>query len=358
MRLRRRRPGFHYPRPQRRGHYRAGRFHHSDRRRHPWLRRVLLALVVVVVLLVLGGAGVWFYLRHEIGGVPKVTLSAGTLTPQRAGAPYDVLLVAVPGGDAPASLVVVARVVPAGPAGHAVELLAIPTSLRVPVARSRKGAAPEALFGGHPPTSAAGLTQLVRNVNGALHIPVSHLAEVGDAGLRAIVDRLGGVYLDFPAPLADQATGLRLDASGCQAVAGTKVQTLLASGAPYWYQGGQWQQWTGGSLAPQIELAVLAGLLVRASPSLGSLFGVRDLAGDAGGAVRLDSTWGAGALLADAGQLAGIKPSSIHAGTLPTTPKAGYRVASAATGSAITAFLSGKPVPPAGAPWLPRPCSP
>jgi hypothetical protein len=316
---------------------------------------VLLALVVVVVLLVLGGAGAWFYLRHEIGGVPKVTLAAGTLTPQRAGAPYDVLLVDSPGGVAPASAVVVARVVPAH---HAVDLLAIPATLRVPPAGARKGAAPAGLFGGHPPTSATGLTQLVHNVERALHVPVSHVAAVDTAGLRSLVDHLGGVYLDFPTPLADQATGLRLESTGCQQIHGAEVATLAASTSPYWYQGGQWQQWSGGNLTPQVELAVLAGLLLRAAPSLGNLFGVHDLVGDAAGAVHVDSTWGAGALLSDASQLAGVTPKSIRTATLPTTPAAGYRVTSAATQPAISSFLAGKPGTAADAPWLPRACAP
>ena len=318
----------------------------------------MLATVVVVLLVVAAGAAGWFYLRDRIGQVPKVALADGLLTPQHGAAPYDVLLVESPGGDAPADLVVVARVVPAD---RAVELLAIPPHLRLPAKGSKPGAAPAGLFGSLPPDSTGGLSILARNVSSVLHIPVSHVAVVDTAGLRSVVDHLGGVYLDFPAPLADQSTGLKLDAAGCQRIGGSEVRTLAASTSPYWYQGGQWQQWTGGSLATRVELAVLSGLLLRASPSLGNLIGMNDLVGAAGGAVRVDSTWGVSALTGDAAQLAGITPASIGTETLPT---AANHTPNAATTAMITQLLSlgvsvraplvGVPA----APWLPRPCTP
>jgi hypothetical protein len=352
VRLRRRRHGFHNPRLPRRGRFKAGRLR-ADRRRHPWLRRVLLASLALVLLVVVAGAAGWFYLRDRIGQVPKVTLASGALTPQRGGAPYDVLLVESPGGEAPADLVVVARVVPAD---RAVELLAIPPLLRLPAPGARRGAPPAELFGSLAPDSAGGLSILVHNVSTGLHIPVSHLAVVDTAGLRSVVDRLGGVYLDFPAPLADQSTGLRLDAAGCQRVGGSEAGTLAASTSPYWYQGGQWQQWTGGNLAAPVEMAVLAGLLLRASPSLGNLLGMNDLVEAAGGHVRLDSTWGVGALTGDAAQLAGISPAAIGAETLPTAPD---HTPDAATRAVVAKFLLTKPTRgAAAAPWVPRACTP
>jgi hypothetical protein len=352
VRLRRRRHGLHSFGPSRRGRFKAGRLR-TDRR-HPWLRRSLIGLAVLVVLVAGAGGAGWFYLQYRLDNVPRLTIAHGVLTSARSGAPYDVLLVESPPAAGASDLVVVARVVPAD---RAVELLAIPGSLRLRLPAAKR---PLVEVGSLGPSA------LAQVVTADLHVPIEHVAEVGSAGVPSLVDAMGGVYLQFPTPLADQGTGLRVDAVGCQRISGAEASKLVKSTTPYYYQSRQWQQWMPASPSGMpVEEAVLAALLVRAGPSLGNPLGIVDLLGSVGSALHVDSTWGGTALMGAAGQLAGVPPSSIGSETLPTAAAGGYRGISPASDAAISAWLAlgvtakaPAPAAPGAAPWQPVPCSP
>jgi hypothetical protein len=334
-------------------HTHAGRFKAERRHRRVW--RALIAFAAVVVLVVVAGVAGFFYVQYRVGSLPRIALAAGVLEASPAGSPYDVLLVGAGASGGPGTALVVARVVPAE---RAVELLAIPSTLEL--RPPGKTAADEELG----VALVGGATTLVEVIEQDLHIPLAHLGEVELSGIGALVDSMGGLRLDFPMPLEEESTGLRIGSAGCQAVNGDEAATLVASESPYYLPGHSWQQWSGDYLTQLwMEESLLASLLTAAGPSMGNPLGLLDLVRAVGGAVRVDPAWGGSALMGAAGQLAGISPSGIGLEILPTALGAGgQRSVDAATAAAISAWLalgvrSHAPAPAGGAPpWGPTPC--
>jgi hypothetical protein len=347
------------PRRERGGLHSAGHHTHAGRfkaeRRHRRLWRALIALAAVVVLVVLAAAAGFFYVEYRVAHVPRVALAAGALEAPPSGSPYDVLLVGAGASGGADTALVVARVVPAE---RAVEMLAIPSTLELRLPGKAKGDEElgVALVGG--------ATSLVEMIEQGLHIPLAHLAEVELSGIGTVVDSIGGLHLDFPMPLEDQSTGLRIGSAGCQAVNGDEAATLVASESPYYLPGHSWQQWSGNDLTQLwMEESLLASLLTAAGPSMGNPLGVLDLVRAAGGAVRVDPTWGGTALMSAAGQLAGISPAGIGLETLPTVLGAGgQRTVDSASTAAVSGWLAlgvSAHAPArggAGPPWGPTPC--
>jgi len=61
---------------------------------------------------------------------------------------------------------------------------------------------------------AAGPDELIRTVQQDLDLPIHNYIEVDFAGFLGVVDRLGGVTIDFPNPAFDNNSGLNIETAG------------------------------------------------------------------------------------------------------------------------------------------------
>jgi LCP family protein required for cell wall assembly len=91
-----------------------------------------------------------------------------------------------------------------------------------------------------------------------LGIAADHLVAVDMAGFAAVVDAVGGVDVDLPAPVRDPAAGLELRSAGLQHLDGATALALVRSRHPEeWTDGG----WTPAPVDPDGRAAAAAAVL-------------------------------------------------------------------------------------------------
>ena len=331
-------------------------------------------------------AGGYSYARLRVGQVASVHLPGLAPTPP-PGRPMNLLVVgsdtrqglagrdrgrfgAVDGQRADVILLV--RLVPAG---HRVSVLSIPRDLYVPVAGT----------GGRARINAAlarGPDQLVRTIKADFGIPVSHYLLVDFDGFRAVVDAVGGVRLDFPAPVRDDAgghdnSGLLVTTPGCRLLDGDQALALARS-RHYQYQdrSGRWHADPGSDLGrirrQQVLLRALATRALR--QGLADPLRAGAVLSAVAGHLTRDDTLTVARAVRLAGQFRRFRPGALTGLTIPTVPARlgdGEQVllpAQPATRQTVARFLARPepaahhPAPPAPArpatlqPWDPRPC--
>lgn len=199
--------------------------------------------------MLLGGAG-WFYLNYRIGQITTIHGVQNLVKPPKPGQPFNVLLV---GSDSRAfcvtascqshlgsqgasggqrsDVIIILRLVPAT---RKMEMLSIPRDTFVTIADSG---------GTENKINAAfntGPDQLIATIEQDFHIPIHHYAYANFVGFTDAVRALGGVYMDFPDPVKDLETGLRVNKTGCQFVSGTEALELVRSRELQYYENGTW----------------------------------------------------------------------------------------------------------------------
>lgn len=135
-----------------------------------------------------------------------------------------------------------------------------------------------------------------------LGIPTDHVVAVDLAGFAAVVDAVGGLDVDVPAPVRDTYTGLRVDQPGSHHLDGTAALAMVRSRHPEEWADGQW---VPAPVDPDGR-ATAAGTVLTALMDAGHRAAVRPwtlqaLAWSGTGAVSVDS----GTSLADLAGLAG-----------------------------------------------------
>lgn len=187
------------------------------RRRPRWGRRILIgisSLLIVALLAVTAGA---LYVQSRLEDLRRVTPTGLTSGPGRA---MTVLLV---GSDSRADLtpgqeirfgsisgqrsdaIMLLRTNPA--AGRA-SVLSIPRDLYLPIAGTGASNRINTAYAG-------GADRVVNTVTQSLGIPIDHFIEVNFDGFRSIVDSIGGLNVNFPAPARDILAELNVPAAGC-----------------------------------------------------------------------------------------------------------------------------------------------
>jgi LCP family protein required for cell wall assembly len=73
-----------------------------------------------------------------------------------------------------------------------------------------------------------------------LGVPTDHVVAVDLAGFAAVVDSLGGLDVDVPAPVRDQYSGLLVEHAGAHHVDGTTALAMVRSRHPEKRSGGRW----------------------------------------------------------------------------------------------------------------------
>lgn len=194
---------------------------------------------VVVIALGLAG-GVWYYVNEQVGHVRHFTRPVKHLRfDPPPGQPMNILLIGSdsrvfakgkPGleshfGNAAvqtgqrSDVIIVARLIPAT---HHIVMLSIPRDTWVPIYGTGGDQRINTAFNNGP-------SDLVATITKDFGIPIDHVVQATFPGFSNIVSALGGVYLNFPDPVRDFETGLRIHHPGCQLLNGSEALALVRS---------------------------------------------------------------------------------------------------------------------------------
>jgi LCP family protein required for cell wall assembly len=212
-------------------------------RRRYWKRRLLvgvsLALSVLLVVIVAGAV----YLQSRLSEMRRVAptgLSAG------GGRAMTVLLV---GSDSRAELVPgqedrfgsisgqrsdAIMLLRTNPDRDQASVLSIPRDLYVPIAGTGKSNRINTAYSGGP-------DRMVNTITSALGIPIDHYIEVNFDGFRGIVDAIGGLNVNFPAPARDILAELDVPSAGCVHLDGEQGLAYVRSRHYEFLENGRWK---------------------------------------------------------------------------------------------------------------------
>lgn len=218
----------------------ARRTTHLARPKRRWLKWTLIGTSAIVVIALGLAGGIWYYVNEQVGHVHHF---AGPVNHLRfdppPGAPMDILLIGSDSrkyaaghpsieahvGNASvqtgqrSDVIIVARLIPAT---HHVVMLSIPRDSWVPIYGTGGSQRINTAFNNGP-------SQLVATITHDFGIPIDHVVQATFPGFTNIVNALGGVYLNFPDPVRDFETGLRVHHPGCQLLNGTQALELVRS---------------------------------------------------------------------------------------------------------------------------------
>lgn len=228
--------------PDRPGPYPPGPPPRPPWRRPRWGRRVAVALslflVVILVALVAGG----LYVQSRLGDVRRVAPAGLTAAPGKS---MTVLLV---GSDSRADLAPgqesfgkiagqrsdAIMLMRTDPDSGTASVLSIPRDLYVPIAGTGKSNRINTAYSGGP-------DRLVQTITSALGIPIDHYVEVNFDGFRGIVDSIGGLNINFPAPARDILAELNVPAAGCVHLNGSQGLAYVRSRRYEFLENGRWK---------------------------------------------------------------------------------------------------------------------
>jgi LCP family protein required for cell wall assembly len=111
---------------------------------------------------------------------------------------------------------------------------------------------PRDLFVDLPPHSVAGSVgkidgalndgpdNLIAAITSSLGIPINHYVEINFDGFRRSIDAIGGIRMNFPTPLRDTLSGLRINQVGCQSLNGTTALAVVRARHLQYLSNGRW----------------------------------------------------------------------------------------------------------------------
>src|SRR5262245_6895576 len=308
-------------------------------------RRLAGGSVAVAASLVAGTAGLYGRALVRTGDVHRIRVAGTGAVP--AGAPVTVLVVGLDGPGGRGDSVLVARLDPG--TGRA-RLLSLPRDMLV---TPPGGGAPVRLN-----TLAGRPDALVAVVEGQMGIGVDHVVRLDGDAFRALVDQLGGVRVDVPAPVRDRWSGLALDRTGCTTLDGAQALALArARHVEVRRPDGAWERLPAADLDRMADqralvLAALADLGGRRDP-----VALNHLVDWAVEHVAVDDALDRGELLRLARAALALGPGDVAGSTLPVRPDPGdpnLLVPDGATARAATrAFVTGAAGPAGAAPHEP-----
>ncbi|SDP50486.1 cell envelope-related function transcriptional attenuator common domain-containing protein [Nakamurella panacisegetis] len=129
---------------------------------------------------------------------------------------------------------------------------------------------------------------LVDSLCTTLGIPTDHLVVVDFAVFTSVIDDLGGIVVDVPAPVRDAYTGLDLTTAGPQRVTGTQALALVRSRHPEQLVGGRWQLMSDGAQQRTSWGGVIFRTVEQAVAASGNPALLQGLAWTVSGAMRTD----------------------------------------------------------------------
>lgn len=204
-----------------------------------WVIR-LLALLVILAALAVGAVFLAEFRMDDLGELDALAAGNGTYlvvgSDSRENLPDDLEGKFGDFGGERADVIMLMQV-----ANDRVQLLSIPRDLRVDIPGQGVGKVNAAYAFGGPDL-------LVDTVSGATGVSINHYLEVDFGGFAGIVDSLGGVELDFPAPARDLKSGLLVEEAGTQVVDGATALAYARSRSYEELRDGEWRSVGGGDI--------------------------------------------------------------------------------------------------------------
>jgi len=214
-------------------------------RKRRWVKRTLLISLAVIVLAAGAAAAYGYYLngrihRETIPGLAQQSttgkdanteniLMVGSTTRcglKKQTPAYGLCTQGVTGVNSD-----VVMILHLDPATKGVSILSLPRDLFIPNARSTGAYKIDAAL-------AQGPAQLVRAIEEDFAIPIQHYVELTFDSFAAVVTALGGITMDFPIPVFDRYSGLRVFTPGCHHLNGVQaLQVVRARHLQYWVPG-------------------------------------------------------------------------------------------------------------------------
>ena len=146
--------------------------------------------------------------------------------------------------------------------GSSSQLLSIPRDLWITDPATGKKGRINATF-------AAGPDNLIRAVE-SIGIPVDHFIEINFVSFAKLVDAVGGITVDFPAPARDTHSGLSIPKAGPQKLNGAQALAYVRSRYYEQFENGKWK------IDPTSDLGRAARQRQFLTTLLGSLSSVRN----------------------------------------------------------------------------------
>ena len=206
-------------------------------------RAIMIAIIIAGLILSLTG-GSYIYAQLKFGSIQKISV-AGEL-PTISGEPFNILEIgsdsrvgitgklgsqtgAAP-GQTPGQRSDSVKIMHVDPGKGTISVLSIPRDLMVTLLQN------QSLYGTYNRINVnfgSGPSLLAQTITANFGIPINYTVTVSFQGLINAATAIGGVYLNFPYPSADQYSGLRIHHAGCQLVTG--FQTLAVSRSRHFY---------------------------------------------------------------------------------------------------------------------------
>lgn len=201
----------------------------------------LLGVFVVVLGAVVGGLYLAKFRMTDLGSISSLAAGDSTYvlvgSDSRENLPDDLAGKFGDFSGARADVIILMQVT-----GGVREMISIPRDLKVEIPGHGINKINAAYAFGGPDL-------LVETLSQETGVGINHYVEVGFGGLAGIVDAVGGIELDFPAPARDLKSGLKVDQAGRQVVDGA---TALAYARSRHYEeehDGEWQSVGGNDIA-------------------------------------------------------------------------------------------------------------
>ena len=166
-------------------------------------------------------------------------------------------------------------------------------------------------------TFAAGPANLIVAVE-QLGIPVNHYMEINFVSFAGLVDAIGGITIDVPAPARDGNSGLQIDEAGTVTLDGSQALAYVRSRYYEQFVDGQWQRDPTGDIGrTERQRAFLTSLLGSVADTRNPLALAR-VPGAVGTGMRIDDDLTYFGALRLAWALRGASPQAV---TIPVTPR-------------------------------------
>jgi LCP family protein required for cell wall assembly len=301
---------------------------------------VLVATNLLVAVCLVSAAVVYGYVRYRVSQLKTIKLPGlAQVVPGAGGGglpPMNILLVGSntrtgldpseaaqfgSAADVPGARSDVTMILHLDPANGSASLLSIPRDLFVPLP-------PHSMAGSVGKIDGAlndGPNNLINAITDDLGIPINHYINVNFDGFQRSVNAIGGIKMNFPTPLRDTFSALRITQTGCQQLNGATALAVVRARHLQYEVNGRWYD------DPQSDLArirrdhtFLRIFVSKAKTQVTNPFHLNALVGALLNQVTVDTGLNVGTLLSLFRHYKHLNPYTVPETTLPITVVSNY----------------------------------
>jgi LCP family protein required for cell wall assembly len=308
-----------------------------------WPRRILVTVNVLVAVSLVSAGVVYGYVRYRLSQLktvklPSLTAPAPSSSGGSGGLPaMNILLVGSntrtgldPGEaaqfgsatDVPGARSDVTMILHLNPANNTASLLSIPRDLFVPLpAHSMAGS-----VGKIDAALNDGPNNLITAITDDLGIPINHYIEINFDGFQRTIDAIGGISMNFPMPLRDTFSSLKILQTGCVHLNGATALAVVRARHLQYYTNGRWNDDPLSDLARIRRDHTFLRIFVNAAKGqLTNPLRINALVGGLLNQVTVDSGLNVNTLLSLLRHYRHLDPNAVPETTLPITVVSNYR---------------------------------